>query len=235
MSGKIVPVIAAVLFDLDGTLVDSDPVWRGALLSLIVERHGLPAAGAVEGLAGLTATDAVATIGSRLGWRAAKVASDARWVERRVRASYRAGMSWCDGALELAAAVRAEGAKVGLVTSSSRKVLRAVRADQRCPRFDVVVSGDTVRAVKPAPDPYLRAARRLRLDPAVCVAVEDSAVGVTSARSAGCAVIAVGKRVAGPDLPLVLRVGALTDVTLEDVALLTNRAAASRYLDWSLS
>lgn len=220
-------VIAAGLFDLDGTLVDSAPLWRDALTSLVANRHGRPASGAVEDMVGLTATDAVATVGRRLGWRAAELAWKVRWVENRVRAGYRRGVAWRDGALELVAAVRAEGAKVGLVTSSSRRVVRAVRADGRWPRFDVVVDGDTVPAAKPAPDPYLEAARRLRIRPQACVAVEDSVVGVASALNAGCAVIAVGQPARGPDLSRVLRVGALTDVTMEDVALLAKRAMAS--------
>jgi beta-phosphoglucomutase-like phosphatase (HAD superfamily) len=99
--------------------------------------------------------------------------------------------------------------------------------DDRCPAFDVVVTGDEVRAAKPAPDPYQRAADRLGRAPQVCVAVEDSAVGITSALAAGCAVIAVGAHATGPDQSRILRAGALTDVTVEDVALLAKRAMAS--------
>jgi HAD superfamily hydrolase (TIGR01509 family) len=225
-------VIKAVLFDLDGTLVDSAPLWRDALTALVVKQRWRPATAAVEDLAGMTAKDAVATVavasvGRRLGWRAAELAWSVRWVERQVCARHRGGVAWRDGALELVEAVRAEGARVGLVTSSRRRVVRAVRADRRCPRFDVVVSGDGVRAAKPAPDPYRKAAARLGLDPRVCVAVEDSAVGITSALAAGCAVIAVGAHATGPDQSRILRAGALTDVTVEDVALLAKRAMAS--------
>jgi HAD superfamily hydrolase (TIGR01509 family) len=210
-------VAEAVLFDLDGTLVDSASLWRDALSSLIMARQGRrPAADAVTGLSGLTATAALATVGRRLGWPAASVAVDVRWVEERVYAGYRGGVTWRDGALRLLAAARTEGAAIGLVTSSTRHVVQAVLDDERCPAFDVVVSGDEVRAAKPAPDPYQWAAYRLRLEPQACLAVEDSAVGIASALAAGCRC---------------LHVGALTDVNLEDVtALLTKPAVTSRYL-----
>jgi HAD superfamily hydrolase (TIGR01509 family) len=209
-------VTEAVLFDLDGTLVDSAPLWREALTALVMARHGRPAPDAIAGLSGLTATEAVATVGRRLGWPATSVAVDVRWVEERVYAGYRSGVPWRDGVLGLVAAARAEGAAVGLVTSSTRRVVRAVLDDDRCPAFDVVVTGDEVRAAKPAPDPYQRAADRLGRAPQVCVAVEDSAVGVASALAAGCRC---------------LHVGALTDVNVEaGTSLFTKRAMAGRYL-----
>jgi HAD superfamily hydrolase (TIGR01509 family) len=224
-------VAKAVLFDLDGTLVDSDSLWRDAFTSLIVERHGRVPAGTTDGLVGLATADAVATIGGRLGWPVADAVPNARWVEQRVRDRYRGGgVPWCDGALELVAAARAWGAKVGLVTSSTGEAVGAIRADRECPAFDVVVTGDDVTAAKPAPEPYLAAAKSLRLRAGECVVVEDSTVGVTSAWAAGCAVIAVGEHATAPDLPRILRVGSLTDVMREDVNLLTKQVIAGGYL-----
>lgn len=223
-------MVRAVLFDLDGTLVDSAPLWRSALTSLVLEREGRLVGDVLEGLVGLTAADALVTVGRRLRWSAEEAAPNARWVEQQVCAGYRNGVVWREGAIGLVRAVRAAGAVTGLVTSSSRQVVEAVLADGRCPVFDAVVSGDDVVAAKPAPDPYLAAVTLLELGPQLSVAVEDSAVGVSSALAAGCAVVAVGRYVACPDMSQCLHVDSLTDVKPEDVVQLqTKHAMASRW------
>lgn len=207
----------AALFDLDGTLVDSAALWRRALASLVMGRQGRPEADAVEGLCGLTAVDAVATIGRRLRWPVGAVARDAHWVERQVCAGYSERVTWQAGALALVQSIRAAGVMIGLVTSSSRTVVEAVLADRQCPGFDIVVSGDDVRAVKPAPDPYILAAKLLAVSTFQCVAFEDSAIGIASAVAAGCAVVAVGKEASCPGTGQCLRVDSLTDIVPAEI------------------
>jgi HAD superfamily hydrolase (TIGR01509 family) len=94
------------------------------------------------------------------------------------------------GARELLAAVAAAGLPRALVTSSERRFADTVLASTGM-RFDVLVCADDVSATKPAPEPYLLAAKLLEVDPGCCVALEDSPNGVASAQAAGCTVIAV--------------------------------------------
>ncbi|WP_091630829.1 HAD family hydrolase [Micromonospora peucetia] len=182
----------AVLFDLDGTLVDTAPLWRAALTALIGRRQAVPA-GVVDGLRGLTALEAVITVHRRLGWSDADPIADVTWVERFVRRRHLDGGARWDGfGLRLVADLRQHGVPVGLVTSSSREIVNALLTHNDVPRFDVVVCGDDVARAKPAPDPYLLGARRLRLPPSQCVVVEDSPTGLSSAMAAGCPVVVVG-------------------------------------------
>ena len=95
------------------------------------------------------------------------------------------------GAVEMLDGLRERGVRVGLVSMTvSRCILTALARLGILSRFDVIVCGDMVESRKPAPDPYLRAAELLGVDPAACVAVEDSPTGIASARAAGCYVIA---------------------------------------------
>ncbi|MEU7782348.1 HAD family hydrolase [Micromonospora parva] len=182
----------AVLFDLDGTLVDTAPIWRSAFVALIDGRQPVPA-GATDGLLGLTALEAITTIHRRIGWSGWDPAADVAEVEAAVRQLYRdRATSWQADGVRLITALRADGVPVGLVTSSSRYILDALLGHPGAPRFDVVVCGDDVKRTKPAPDPYLLAARRLGLPPGRCAVVEDSPTGVASAVAAGCPVVLVG-------------------------------------------
>ncbi|MEH0932283.1 HAD family hydrolase [Micromonospora sp. CPCC 205558] len=207
----------AVLFDLDGTLVDTAPIWWSALGALIDARQPVPA-GATDGLLGLTALEAVTTIHRRFGWSGLDPAEDVAEVEVAVRQRYRDGAtSWHAEGLHLIAALRADGVPVGLVTSSSRYILDALMVHRGAPRFDVVVCGDDVQRTKPAPDPYLLAARRLGLPPARCAVVEDSPTGLASAVAAGCPVVMIGDH-GQPPVVQVASLGRLTVPTLRQLA-----------------
>lgn len=185
----------AVLFDLDGTLLDSDPYWRQAWQALMTARPTELPDGALDGLAGLTTSDAVATVHSRLRWDG-DVAADVAWLEATVGEALRQHVAWLPGALRLVTEVRAAGLATALVTSSSRVLVDSILPDRRPDLFDVIVCGDDVRRAKPDPAPYLHAARLLRLSPSECVAVEDSPTGIASATAAGCRVVRIGY--AGP-------------------------------------
>ncbi len=207
--------LQAVLFDMDGTLVDTEGVWWQAVSDTAAglgheldearapEVAGQPAGHCADLLLGLTGTgrsrDAlVAELDERF----------AGLVARQVTPR--------PGAVELLDALAAQRVDTALVTASPRRVMELVLAVLGRERFRAAVSADDTARTKPAPDPYLAAARLLGADPARCVAVEDTPVGVASAEAAGCRVLAVpsllpiaaapgrtvlaGLELAGPDL-----------------------------------
>ncbi|MEU5281367.1 HAD-IA family hydrolase [Streptomyces asoensis] len=180
--------LQAVLFDMDGTLVDTERLWWEA-----VEK--------VVGRA-LTETDRPEVLGRAVEhtarWLAATTGRPAAGLAEALHREFadrvRAGTVPRPGALALLDALAAEGVPTALVTASPRAVtglvldaLDALGAS----RFAVVVTADDTEHTKPAPDPYLAACRALGVDPAACVAVEDTETGVASAEAAGCAVLAV--------------------------------------------
>jgi HAD superfamily hydrolase (TIGR01509 family) len=118
------------------------------------------------------------------------------WLDRRVLELFAGGLEWRPGARELLTAVRAAGLPTALVTATRRLLVDVVLDTLDRANFDAVVCGDEVSRAKPDPTPYRAAARALGADPRVCVAIEDSPTGVTSARAAGCVVVAVPHDVA---------------------------------------
>jgi HAD superfamily hydrolase (TIGR01509 family) len=189
--------LRAVLFDMDGTLVETEQFWGEAMFEL---------AGALGGQ--MSETARAATIGSsmRTSMRILhadlglvrsdeQLTSDARWVENRTAELLSTGISWCPGARELVAAVRAEGLRTALVTTTPRRlaeiVLRTIRADLGEDPFDVTVCGDEVPARKPDPAPYRQAMAALGVEARACVVVEDSLAGITAGLASGAAVLGV--------------------------------------------
>ncbi|WP_307861441.1 HAD family hydrolase [Cellulomonas wangleii] len=205
---------AAILWDMDGTLIDTEPYWMAAEIEL-VEAHG-----------GVwTPQDAVAMIGSSMDvsaglLQAAGVALDvaeiADALNTAVRAAVAAGIPWQPGAQEVLRALHSAGVPQALVTSSFG-VLAAPFADA-VGLFDVVVSGDTVTRPKPHPEPYLAAARALGVDVAACVAFEDSRSGLASAVASGARVVAVDSHVALDPPAGVSRASSLLHVDLDVIA-----------------
>ncbi|MGI5245941.1 HAD family hydrolase [Dactylosporangium sp. CA-139066] len=181
----------AVLFDLDGTLIDSEPIWGAANTGLVRSRRGRMTEELLRALSGLDATLAMRRIHRYFGWSGYDVATDVAFVQRRVRAAYARGVHWLPGARELLAEARTAGLATALVTSTYRELAGYVVAEAGPGAFDAVVCGDDGHRAKPDPAPYLAAAAALGLRPADCVAVEDSALGVASAHAAGCAVLNV--------------------------------------------
>ena len=190
--------LGAVLFDMDGTLVDTEPVWQQGLVELAA-RHGavLPPAVLARMLGTAMAetmdlffaeiVESVAAIDvSRRGREAA-----AQWLDARVMEVLAEGVIWRPGARELLGAVRAAGLPTALVTATGRRVTEIILTSLGPENFDVVVTDDDVRHSKPDPEPYDRAAAALGVAPHRCVAIEDSVTGRTSAAAAGCAVLAI--------------------------------------------
>jgi len=180
---------AAVVLDLDGVLVDSETVWDDARRAVVQEAGGRWTDRATTDMMGMSSTEWARYLHEELAVRLPPQEISAR-VAHRVLESYRARLPLIPHASE---AVRALAARytLGLASSSNREVIEVfLDASGLRACFTVTVSSEEVAHGKPAPDVYLEAARRLGAEPASCVAVEDSANGIRSARAAGMAVIA---------------------------------------------
>jgi HAD superfamily hydrolase (TIGR01509 family) len=126
------------------------------------------------------------------------MAETADWVHEYVGELFEAGLPWCDGAQEMLCALQTAGVPMALVTNTRRGLTEKALNSIGRHYFSVSVCGDEVPTGKPAPDPYLRAAQLLGLDPGDCLAVEDSVTGAASAEGAGCPVLVVPNEVEVP-------------------------------------
>lgn len=185
-------VLAAVLFDMDGTLVDSEKVWDVSLLRLADHLGGDLTAGLRASLVGsnLPATIAALHTAFDLPADADQVAS-ARYLIDETSLLFREEIEWRPGAKELLTELDTAGVPMALVTSTVRSLTELVLDGIGRHWFGATVCGDEIDHPKPAPDPYLRAAELLGVDPLHCAAIEDSDTGTTSAVAAGCATLTV--------------------------------------------
>ena len=206
--------LEAVLFDMDGTLVDSEKVWDVGLTELAHRYGGELSAAARARMVGTSMTESMAILHDDLGqpWRDPH--GSVEWLERRVKELFALGLVWRPGAAELLASVHAAGIPMALVTATRRHLVDVALVTIGEHYFRAVVAGDEVDQTKPHPEPYLTAASLLGADPARCVAVEDSPTGVASARAAGCVVLAVPCEIELPDAGGVTVVDSLTGVDL---------------------
>jgi HAD superfamily hydrolase (TIGR01509 family) len=193
----------AVLWDMDGTLVDSEKLWDISLNALYAE-HGAELRPEVRrSMVGSSAENTIRIIYTDLGLDhdPAAMAESDRWLHDYTASLFDDGLPWCDGAREMLEALAAEGIPMALVTKTQRALTdRALNSIGRH-YFSVTVCGDEVPRGKPAPDPYERAAAFLGLLPEDCLAVEDSVTGTAAAESAGCPVLVVPNDVAVPRGP----------------------------------
>jgi HAD superfamily hydrolase (TIGR01509 family) len=221
--------LAAVLFDMDGTLVETEQKWEEALFALAGRLGGTMSAAARQATVGTSMRTAMELLYADLGLARGEddLRGDVAWVEDTVAGLLAEDVEWRPGARELLAEVRAAGVLHALVTTTPRRLARLV-LPHLGDRFDVTVCGDEVPALKPDPAPYLQAAAALGVDPADCVVVEDSAAGVGAGLAAGAAVLGVPSlQPLEPAPGLVLR-ETLAGVGLADLAaLLADRVPAA--------
>jgi len=210
---------AAVLWDMDGTLVDTERYWMAAEEELVEAFDGT-----------WTHDDALALVGSGL-WEAAAVFQakgvdlEADVIVARLTARVREqltehGVPWRPGARELLEALREASVPTALVTMSIRSMADDIIQAIPFAAFDVVVTGDAVEHAKPHPQPYLLAAERLGLDITDCIAIEDSPAGLTSARTAGAIAIGVPNILSLDDAPSSVIWPTLVGATVADLAAL---------------
>lgn len=192
------PPLQAVLFDMDGTLVETEQHWGEAMFALARRLGGTMSPGARERTVGTSMRTAMGILYADLGTTRteAEFRADGRWVEDAVADLLTAPVTWRPGARELLAEVRGAATPAALVTTTPRRLADLVLAQMErdfpdLPPFDVTVCGDEVPARKPDPAPYRQAMAALGVEPAGCVVLEDSLAGVTAGLAAGAAVLGV--------------------------------------------
>lgn len=212
--------LAGVLWDMDGTLVDSEKLWDVSLAELAVHLGGDLSSATRAAMVGGAINDTLAMMFDEVGAPAtpASLAEAARWLTERTGELFAAGMTWRPGAAEALREVRAAGLATALVTSTERVLTERALDWIGREHFDAVVCGDEVTATKPAPQPYLRAAAMLGVPPPRCVAVEDSPSGAAAAVAAGCAVLVVPNDVEVPPGPGRVHRDGLVGLTVRELA-----------------
>ena len=194
-------LFAAVLFDMDGTLIDSTPSversWRrwaqefDVDLAGLIGKHGIPAAQIVP-----------------LLLPPEKVAEGGRRIEE-IETADTEGVTVLPGTLD---ALKSIGDRAAIATSCTRRLAEARILAAGFPAPPVVVTADQTSKGKPDPAPYLLAAERLGVDPADCLVVEDAPAGLVAGRAAGCATLALTTTTPPQELAADAVVGTLADV-----------------------
>lgn len=226
--------LGAALFDMDGLLVDTEPLWFEAERMVMTRLGGRWAAEdqhqllggslkrTVSYMLGRVAADGAGHSGGATGQLGAALPAPqvvGEWLlTTMTELMLSRGVTVLPGAPELLAEVAAAGVPRALVTSSQRRIMDTVLGVTGL-KFGVTVCGEDVARTKPDPEPYLRAASLLGVDPAHCAALEDSPSGVAAAEAAGCAVIMVPSLPASQppgaaDRPRLLVAGSLREISL---------------------
>lgn len=206
----------AVLWDMDGTLVDTEPYWIATEFEL-AERYG--GTWSREHALALVGNDLL-TSGRYIQTHMGIDREPEQIVEELldgVVQRVREEVPWRPGAVDLLARLRAAGVPCGLVTMSYDRFVAPILEHLPPETFRVVVTGDRVERGKPHPEPYLTAAAALGLHAGDCLAIEDSNTGATSAEAAGCLVLVAENHVPVEPGPRRVFVGSLEDVDLYEV------------------
>jgi HAD superfamily hydrolase (TIGR01509 family) len=211
MFGKKLP--AAVLWDMDGTLVDSEEYWLSSEQNLALEFNGTWEAQDGLDLIGMSLYDSTKVMKAKMGLELEPDEIINRLTDDVV-AQLQVSIPWRPGAQEILRELKKRGIKTALVTMSMKRMAESVASQIPFKAFDVIVAGDMVTLGKPDPEPYLMAARLLGVAPEDCVAFEDSHTGLTSAEAAGTKAIGITNIVPIPELP-----GRIIWPTLEGVSL----------------
>lgn len=207
----------AVLWDMDGTLVDTEPYWIETEFALVAEFGG---AWSMEHALNLVGNDLLVS-GEYLREHGGVDLPATEIVDRLldgVIARISERIPWRPGVRELLASLHEADVPCALVTMSYERFVAPVLAALPPGTFSAVITGDRVTAGKPHPEPYLKAAEVLAVEPASCLAIEDSNTGATSAEAAGCTVLVVPNHVAvseGPRRVFVDNLVGLRPVDLE--------------------
>lgn len=188
------PDLEAVLFDMDGTLLDSEKIWDVALEDLAAHLGGAISVAARQRMVGSSLWRSVAIVHDDLAI-VSDPAVSAAYLTARTAELFHTDLTWRPGAQALLRAVVAAGLPTALVTSTFRELTDIALNFMGRAFFAATVCGDEVERPKPAPDPYLRAARLLDVSASACAAIEDSPMGIAAAEAAGCRVLAVPSEV----------------------------------------
>ncbi|WP_018179324.1 HAD family hydrolase [Jongsikchunia kroppenstedtii] len=189
----------AIFWDMDGTLVDTEPLWDIALERWTARIGTTMTPELRESTMGNSLPNALRKVYAAAGIPVDQQDrdGDARWLHDAMAEQFAAGIPWCPGAEETLDRIGALGIPMLLVTNTERELadvaLRVIGLD----RFTTTVCGDEVPEGKPEPDIYLRAAELVGLEPSRALAIEDSPTGVAAATAAGCPTLVVSGRDGG--------------------------------------
>jgi HAD superfamily hydrolase (TIGR01509 family) len=215
-------VIEAVVFDLDGVILDTEELWDEVREGLARERNGRWSDRAQADMMGMSSTEWSRYMHEVVGL-AERPEEINREVVRRMLERYAERLPLIDGAVDAVRRLANEW-PLGLASSSNRELIdRALDVSGLAPSFRATVSSEEVARGKPAPDVYLEAARRLGVAPEACAAVEDSASGLRSAHAAGMRVVAIPNAAFPPPDDVV----ALADVVLGSISELGRDAVSA--------
>jgi HAD superfamily hydrolase (TIGR01509 family) len=209
-------MIQAVVFDLDGILIDSEPVWEEVRRAYVSQNGGQWQPDSQSRLMGMSTSEWATYLSGELGVHKdpAEVADE---VIAEMRRRYEVDLPLMPGAVDAVYQI-GDGYRRALASSSPRSLIdRVLETAELTQAFEVTISTEEVARGKPDPDVYLAIADRLRLAPEVCIAVEDSSNGLRSAAAAGMTVIAIPH----PTYPPQPDALALADVTLDSLTELT--------------
>ncbi|MGZ8691898.1 MAG: HAD family hydrolase [Gaiellaceae bacterium] len=205
-------MIEAVVFDLDGVIIDSEQLWDEVREGLARERGSRWNAQAQADMMGMSSTEWSRYLHEVIGLPEPPEQIN-REVVRRMLERYAAHLPLIDGAVDAVKRLAAHW-PLGVASSSNRKLIdRVLEVSDLAPYFKATVSSEEVERGKPAPEVYLEAARRLGVKPARSVAIEDSASGIRSAHAAGMRVVAIPNRAFPPPADVL----ALASVVLESI------------------
>jgi len=186
--------IDAVVFDMDGVLVDTEHLWDEVREELTTEWGGRYTPEAQEAMMGMSSREWSRYLHETVGLREQPETINAE-VVRRMLARYEVELPVLPGAVAAVRRLHGEGFRLAVASSSNRELIDAVlRRLELDELFAVTVSSEEVARGKPAPDVYVETARRLDVDPMRCIAVEDSASGIRAAHAAGMRVLAYPNR-----------------------------------------
>lgn len=191
-------VIDAVVFDLDGVLVDSEPLWYDVRRRFTTANGGRWSADAQQTMMGMSSGEWAHFMAATLGV-ALPEPDIIRGVVDDMAARYRDGVPLLPGAVEAVQRLAAQW-PLGVASSSNRPLIDIVlRVTGLDAHFATTVSSEEVPRGKPAPDVYLEVSRRLGVSPSRCAAIEDSTNGLLAAQAAGMRVVAVPRATFPPD------------------------------------
>ena len=187
----IAPRLEAVLFDMDGVIIDSEPLWSEAEKQLLARRNLRYSPELKEVLIGRDSREAVSLLMAyyNLSERLDEIIEERNQL---ITGLFREFLQPITSALGLVRSVRDSAIKTALASSSPRHLIELVLDKLKIAGlFDCILSGEKVERGKPAPDIYLRAARELGVQPSNCLVVEDAPIGVAAAKAAGMSCLAI--------------------------------------------
>ncbi len=199
MTARPAPALPeAVLWDMDGTILDTEPIWDIAMESL-ARRHGVEMTPQLRlATLGNNAVDALTKVydAAHLPESGRDFAGDEAWMIDLVSGLFVRELPWRPGAREVLELVAAADIPMLLVTNTQREIADVAIGTIGAERFLATVCGDEVAVGKPAPDIYLRAAQLAGARPGDCLAIEDSPTGAAAAHAAGVPTLVVPSQVA---------------------------------------